>query len=302
MKDYSYFHKGIKPVATSSSMLVSSSKFLNNARLRDWMTTHFLRRNGQDQPLPPDVTLGLVQALEEIRDVDQVLALIEREKQINPKFAAWIQEGFLSQLTKDDFSKFPRETLGGAFYQYLVDFNFELNLGMGTLPKPKNDLEFIFYRFSQIHDFEHLVSGGQFNSLGELLPYFVRLSNTHQHMSAELAQFFCETYIFGGMRMVMRTALHYPSAWLTVVDLMQRGFAIGLASDSILMMRYEDALDLSIPEARIKLGVRNAEDVDTRIDDEVFIEKRPPTSEELKRIGRPDLARTGRLGPRAEGA
>ena len=291
MKDYSYFHKGIKPVQTTSSMLVSSSKYLNNAKIRDWVTTHFLRRNGADQPVPPDVTLGLIQGLEEIRDLDKVLALIDREKRINPKFAAWVGEGFLSQMTKGDFAKFAPNTLGGAYYKYLVEYGFELNLGAGTVGKPNNDLEFIFYRFGQIHDFEHLVTGGQFNSLGELLPYYVRLSNTHQHMSAELAQFFCETYIFGGTRMEMRAALHYPTTWLTVVDLMRRGLAIGLASESILMMRYEDALHLTIPEARIKLGVRNAEDLDTWSDDEVFVEKRPPTQEELQRIGRPDLAK-----------
>jgi ubiquinone biosynthesis protein COQ4 len=92
--------------------------------------------------------------------------------------------------------------------------------------------------------------------------------------------------------MEMRSALHYPSTWLTVVDLMQRGFRIGLASEAIFMMRYEDALDLSIPDARIKLGVRNAEDIDTVSDDEVFCEKRPPTREELETIGWPELAKS----------
>lgn len=75
---------------------------------------------------------------------------------------------------------------------------------------------------------------------------------------------------------------------------MQRGFAIGLASESILMMRYEDAFHLTIPEARIKLGVRNAEDVDSAVDDEMFTEKRQPSEAELMKIGRPDLARIRR--------
>jgi ubiquinone biosynthesis protein Coq4 len=291
MKDYSYFHKGIKPVQTASSLLVSSSKYLNNDKIRNWMTTHFLRRNGADQPIPADVTLGLIQGLEEVRDLDRVHALIEREKSINPKFAAWVEEKFLSKMTKADFAHCAPNTFGGAYYKYLEEYGFELNLGAGALATPKDDLEFIFFRFSQIHDFEHLVTGGQFTSLGELLPYYVRLSNTHQHMSAELAQFFCEIYLFGATRMEMRAALHYPSTWLTVVDLMRRGIAIGLASESILMMRYEDAFHLTIPEARIKLGVRNAEEVETVADDEVFTEKRAPTQEELERIGRPDLAK-----------
>ena len=170
----------------------------------------------------------------------------------------------------------------------MVDFGFELNLG-GQIGEPRNDLEYIWFRFAQIHDLEHLVTGGGFNSLGELLPYFVRLSNTHQHMSPELAQFFCETYIFGGTRLEMRACLHYPTTWLTVMDLMRRGISIGLASESILMMRYEDAFHLPIPEARELLGVRNAEDIDTAWEDEVFIEKRAPTEEELTQVGRLDL-------------
>ena len=112
-KDYSYFHKGINPVSTSSSTLVSSSKYLNCADLRNWMTTHFLRRNGADLPIPADPTLGLIQSLEEIRDVDHVLKLIEQEKKINPKFKAWIDTRFLSKLTKEDFAKFPQNSLGG---------------------------------------------------------------------------------------------------------------------------------------------------------------------------------------------
>jgi hypothetical protein len=71
---------------------------------------------------------------------------------------------------------------------------------------------------------------------------------------------------------------------------MQRGIKIGLTSESIIMARYEDALHLQLPEARAYLGVRNAEDIDSWHDDEVFIEQRQPTQDELLRIGRPDLA------------
>jgi ubiquinone biosynthesis protein Coq4 len=291
VKDYSYFHKGIKPVETTSSFLRSSSKYLNNADLRNWMMTHFLRRNGPDQPIPADPTLGLSQSLEAMRDTDKVLSLIAREKTINPKFKTWVEARYLSTLTKQDFAGYPAGSLGGAYYKYLMDFGFELNLGFKAMPPPCNDLEYIYYRFAQIHDLEHLVTGGGFNSLGELLPYFVRLSNTHQHMSPELAQFLCEIYIFGGTRLEMRSCLHYPTTWLTVIDLMRRGIAIGLASESIIMMRYEDAFHLPIPEARVLLGVRNAEDIDTADEDEVFTEKRPPTEQELHQIGRPDLAK-----------
>ena len=44
--DIPYLLRGINPVATDSSVLVSSSKYLNNPELRDWVATHMLRRSG----------------------------------------------------------------------------------------------------------------------------------------------------------------------------------------------------------------------------------------------------------------
>ena len=287
--NFAYLQSGAIAVQTASSILVSSSKYLNNATLRDWMTAHFLRRNGEDLPTPVDATLGLIQAMEKIRDVDKVLALMEREKQLNPRFKTWIEARFLSELAKEDFAKFPPDTFGGAYFKYLTDFGLEVSLGskFGTL---RNDLDFVFARVVQTHDLLHLVTGGQFNSLGEILPAFVQLSNIHQHMTTELAQFFCEYYIFIGTRFEMRSCLHYPSTWMTVMDMMRRAISIGFASESFLMMPYEEALHLSLPEARKKLGVCNAEDIDTAHEDEVYTEQRPPTQDELLRIGRADLA------------
>jgi hypothetical protein len=45
-----YFNGAIKPVATESSVLVSSSKYLNHAELRNLIVQEMLRRNGPDMP------------------------------------------------------------------------------------------------------------------------------------------------------------------------------------------------------------------------------------------------------------
>lgn len=286
-KDYSYFHKGIQHLTTPSSVLISSSKYLNSPELRDWIATHFMRRNGPDFPVPPDTTYGLIQALEKLRDMDAIQKLIEREKTLNPKFKKWIEARFLNKLKKEDFAQYGKGTLGGEYYRYLTEYNYEMNLS--GMYEPRNDLEFIFLRFGQIHDWEHLVSGGQFTSIGEIIPYFVRLSNTHQHFTPDMAQLLCEMYMFGGFRMVMRGGLHYPTAWLTIADCMRRGLSIGMASESIIMMDYESAFHLPLEEARKHLGVVNAEEVETVADDQVYIEQRKPNEEELTRIGRDDL-------------
>ena len=271
-RDYSYFHEGIEHVSTSSSQLVSSSRFLNHAGLRDWLTLHLLRRNGQDLPIPSDPTMGLAQALNELRTPERMQALIDHEKSVNPAFCEWVEELYLSPLTEEDFAKFPEGSFGGEYYRYITEHGIALNFGWANTP-PSSDWEFIQKRNGQIHDFEHLMTGGQFNSLGEILPYVVRLSNPHTHLTPEVATELSLIYIFGGSRMIFRSFLHYPETWLTVLDMIRQGLAIGQASDPIMMMRYEDALHLSIPEAREMLGYREAADFDSSEMDRIFTEQ-----------------------------
>lgn len=271
-RDYSYFHTGIEEVPTGSSKLVSSSRFLNHAGLRDWLTLHLLRRNGPDLPIPSDPTMGLAQALTEMRTPDRMQRLIDHEKSVNPAFRAWLDEAWLSPLTEEDFARFPKESFGGEYYKYITEHGIALNFGWANTP-PSSDWEFIQKRNGQIHDFEHLMTGGQFNSLGEILPYVVRLSNPHTHLTPEVATEFSLIYIFGGSRLIFRSFLHYPETWPTVLAMIRQGLAIGEASDPIMMMRYEDALHLSIPEAREMLGYREAQNFDSSDMDRIFTEQ-----------------------------
>ena len=45
------FLNGRREVPTMSSVLASSSRWLNDPRIREWITTESLRRNGADYPL-----------------------------------------------------------------------------------------------------------------------------------------------------------------------------------------------------------------------------------------------------------
>lgn len=287
-KDYSYFQQGIQRVPSTSSVLVSSSKYLNNAQLRDWVATHFLRRNGPDSPVPADVTLGLAQALDELRDEAAIEEITEREKRINPRFKAWVEERYLPQLTVEDFARYPAGSFGAVCHELMNKRGFKLSFGE-HYKEPESDFDFIRTRWWQTHDFEHLLTGGGFNSYGELMTFYVRHANLGQHWSAEMAQIINEIQIFSAVRMQMRTFLHYPTLWLTVLDVMRRGITIGFTSDCIAMMRFEDVLHLSIPEARAALGIQHAIDLDTDADDELFTERRMPTEAERHQIGRPDL-------------
>jgi ubiquinone biosynthesis protein COQ4 len=269
LQDFSYFLGGIRPVETESSALVSSSKYLNEPALRDWLATHYLRKNGPDLPSSSDTSNGLIPALARIRDIPRLERLIAEEREKNPTFRRWLEKKPICRLTLDDFAKFEPGTFGGVYYRYVVDNNFQLNLGW-TFPNMDSDREYILFRSGQIHDFDHIATGGGFNTLGELLPFFLRMTNLHAHLSQELAHELFPVYVFGGFRMVFRSALHYPATWLTVVDLMQRGTRIGLNSDCLFMADFESVFHLPVVQAREALGVRFAEDVDTVAASRIF--------------------------------
>ena len=48
-----YLLRGMRAVTTESSVLVSSSKYLNHPRLRDWVASCTLRRSGHDRRASP---------------------------------------------------------------------------------------------------------------------------------------------------------------------------------------------------------------------------------------------------------
>ena len=269
MDNLAYLMTSVKPVATHSSVLVSSSSWLNQPLLREWISTQYLRRNGPDRLTASDTADGLIALLGELRDRDKVAALIAREKEINPRFRAWLEARYISQLTREDFAGFTPGTVGGIYYRYQVEHNIQLNLAREMIV-PKDDFDFIRFRFGQIHDYEHIVAGGGFDTLGEVFPYFVRLSSTFTHLSPDLALAFGDLYILGGFRLPLRAGLNYPETFLGVLDCMARAIRIGMNSDPVFMARFEDVLDMTPAQARGALGIRLAEDVDTAAASRVF--------------------------------
>ena len=145
MPDYSYLMKGMKHVETESSVLVSSSKYLNDARVRDWVATQLLRKNGSDIPTPSD-SIQLVMILREVQDIDHINALFAQERRNNPELDAWFNEGFSSNFTLDDLKDYGPDTVGGIFYTQLSDNSLDVNIV--PLFEPQNDFE--YYRNQHI--------------------------------------------------------------------------------------------------------------------------------------------------------
>ena len=59
--------------------------------------------------------------------------------------------------------------------------------------------------------------------------------------------------LFGAVRFVMRSLLHYPETWTVATLAMMRGMRVGKASGRLFMARYEDVLHRPLAEARERL-------------------------------------------------
>lgn len=276
-----YFGAGVRKAPVQTSLLESTSRWLNDAGMRDVLAVWMLRRNGPDFPVEADHTLGMREATERVQSVDEIEDMLIAERRINPALDAWFEEGFVSTYTNEDFAQYAPETVGGLIYHQIRHNGFDMTMGQdwNTLPRPTTNYGYFRLRGNQTHDLEHVITGSQFNSIGELVDYFVRLSNLHKHLSPELASALSTYRFFGAMRMLSRAMLHYPDTWMKVLETIQQGIRVGLASDPIYTIKYEDILHLTPEAAREKVGVREVYEVDTEAASIIFREEAAEAAE-----------------------
>jgi len=168
--------RGIEAVEVQTSVLNSTSKYLNHSRLRDWLSTICLRRNGHD--LPPQAELPEMMAiLAELRDHARIEVLFTEERRLNPELDAWFAEGFLSSPSViEDYRVHPDGSLGGDFYRRFKG-QFEVEIAAHQWQPATTQFEFFRRRQIQNHDFEHIICGGGIDALGELVPSWFRMTN-----------------------------------------------------------------------------------------------------------------------------
>ncbi len=260
-EDIPYLARGVTRLTTESSGLISSSPYLNEPRLRDWVATAFLRRSGKDLPTASDGH-KLYPILFDVLPLERIEELFTRERQRWPELDRWFSEGFSSSFTIKDLLGYPPGSLGHRFGTYLADNNFEIDI----VPRfePRNQFEYYSLRSGQTHDLEHIVCGGGFDIIGELVPYFARLSNVPRFLDPELVGYINAGQLLGSLRLVSRTGLHYQQSFPTVLQAMRHGMDVGEQSDPFFMAKYEDVFHLTVAEVRERLGIRGAVDFDSR--------------------------------------
>jgi ubiquinone biosynthesis protein COQ4 len=246
-------------VPTESSVLISSSRWLNDARIREWIATESLRRNGHDYPLLYGLPT-LVEAVDQVRDTDRAERLIAEERRRNPTLDRWFEERFISTYTLDDLEKYPPGSIGRLQFDYMREHDLSPQLDPRLMAdpnwKPQFDIEYYNLRSGQTHDFYHILGEVGFGVVAEYFITGVVTGNVFAHVSPDAAG---ELLTMNTMIMfpwMFRTMLHYPAAWPTLWRNLTYGYEIGQQSDMLFTARYEDILHLSPAEAREALGWR----------------------------------------------
>jgi ubiquinone biosynthesis protein COQ4 len=260
MNDMPYLFRGIRPVSTASSVLVSSSKYLNDPAMREWVSTMLLRRNGPDLPTPSD-GLKLANIIKGLQDFAAIDAMLEDERKRFPELDRWLSERFVSTFTAEDLAKYPPGSVANLFYRQLKDNDYQVNI----VPpyEPKGHYEYWLLRSGQTHDFDHILGAGGFDSLGELVPGFMRLESLYRHFRPELAQELGVMQYFLSIRFLTRTALHYPHAWHEAWNAVERGQRVGRESGPFFLAKFEDVFHLTPAQAREQLGIRGVVERDS---------------------------------------
>lgn len=249
---------GVADVGTHSSVLISSSKYLNHPMLREAMATALLRRNGRDRRVGWD-SQHIVRAYWEVRDADKINAMLGEARAADAKLDAWFAARHISTFRRDDLKAYPQGTLGQIFHKYLVDQDLDIdidpNLRCDPNWRPVTDLQYWELRSAQTHDFEHLLVGVGFDYLGEMAPFWMRIENYFAHLDPDLAGELAAVHLLLVLPMFTRTMLHYPRAWTAITEYVRHATEIGRASSPLYMAKYEDYFHLTLPEARAALGM-----------------------------------------------
>ena len=253
------YMNGRRTVPTLSSVLVSSSRWLNEPAIREWISTESLRKNGADYPLLYG-THDLITAIDRVQDRDRVEKLIRAERARNKALDRWFGERFISTYTLDDLGDNPEGSIGRLLHDHMTALGLspELNSRRMADPNwaPQSDIDYFNLRSGQTHDFDHILGEVGFGVMAEIFPTGLRTGNIFAHISPELAGELLLINSFIIFPWLMRTMLHYPAAWPTLWRNLEHGYSVGQQSDLLFTAKFEDMLHLSPAEARQKLGIR----------------------------------------------
>jgi len=252
--DYSYLQAGAKPLTTESSILISSSRFLNDPVLRDLHAQTAFSKNGTDLPVTY-LSIEFYKAYLKVRPYEEEAAAIAAYKAADPKFAAWLDERFLSNYKAEAVAHCKPGTLGHMIHEFLVKSGMSMDF-LYNGQEIESDLLFYDTRGNQSHDIEHMVMGFDVNFGGEVALDMFRLAQDSRFLPENVALIRNRPMGYAMSTAMMKTALHYPKMMYQFMECSRIGVeAANRINRNIIFVKWEDFYDVSLAEVRQELNI-----------------------------------------------
>jgi ubiquinone biosynthesis protein COQ4 len=249
-----YFNGAIRTIETESSVLVSSSKYLNHGELRHLIAQEMLRRNGPDLPNTAFIP-EVAQILMMLEDFGRIMALFEEEKARLPQFKQWCDTRALCDFKKDEVKDCAPGTLGAALYDFMVNSGYELDVFYREI-QVVNDLTFYLRQAALTHDIEHIVSGFGPNHGGEVALLNANMHSKARYFHPELAAFFNRIPTYLKAKTIMKDGLHYAESMALNLEAEYQGAVQARNWKYPLMLADWRAMtDWQITDIREELGI-----------------------------------------------
>lgn len=254
--DAQYLKQGAVPLTTDSSILISSSKYLNSAAMRNVVSQEMLRKYGND--LPPAYFIPEMQAaFDEVTDYQEVLQLIERERSLKPEFAEWLDARFISDMKQKSLEGCKPGTLGAMVYAFVTESGFDIDFMFKGAPE--DDYQYWLKRFVQSHDIQHMVTGFDLSPIGEYALIMLNTNQYFEYFSPELAAQFSQQTTLQVCCGLMRANLHYPKTMPLLLEALSLSREMSLSlNQPLFYVKWEDYWDCSIEEIRQDLNIVGA--------------------------------------------
>jgi ubiquinone biosynthesis protein Coq4 len=256
-KSMPYMKRGVREATTASSVLVSSSKHLNEPRLRDWTATAMLRKSGPDYPDRLEQH-RLEAILGELRDRGRVNALAEAARARSAALDRALRAASGAERL-EALARAPSGSVGALLLERLRRHG-ELD----RLAAPSQEPWTILYRHVGLaEELLAVVLGGVGDALDAVMPGWAMVTSLFAGLDPELAGELCSARILGLQRFIVRSQLHYPRSWIAIARAMRQGICIGQSSPALYAFALETVFDLTPGEARERLGIEAWTPVET---------------------------------------
>ena len=252
--DRDYFNGTIKTIATESSVLVSSSRYLNNAPLRALITQEMLRRNGPDLPNTAYIP-EVAQILHDLEDMHAVIGLFEAEKARMPRFREWLENRSLANFTIAELEHCVPGTIGARIRDFMVNSGYQLDLFFQEV-QVVNDFTFYLRQTALTHDIEHMITGFGPNHGGEVALLTANMHAKARYFHPSLSAFFSRIATYLKAKTIMKDGFHYPEAMVLNLEAEFRGADQGRNwAYPLMLFDWRANVDRQIDDIRVELNI-----------------------------------------------